>query len=155
MNGRQWIRRRRTACFGLAAVVSANACYTFVPVRDGIGANAGDAVELELSDAGAARLTPVFGPRVRLVTGRVTSAGDSGVVVAVAELARGTGGTERWNGDTVRFARTDVSQLSRQQLARGTTIVLVAAGAAGVILGGRALGGSNGGTKTGTNVGRQ
>ena len=116
-----------------AAVLMLSACYRYVP-NTTAPVTAGSELRLVLTPAGSASLVPILGQNTRAVEGRVSSATDSGYVLAVSgtlKRGQGSGGETTmtwttWAGESVRFPRVAVESVELRSLdARKTTFAAV------------------------------
>lgn len=88
-------------------------------------------VRIHLTEVGGGQLAPVLGAGTTSVTGRVVSATDTDLVLAVTETGRGEGRVT-WNGDRVTlpcsaFAGVERRSLDRRRTLRAGAIGLAAA----------------------------
>ena len=143
--------RRAALLLGHAAVVGTlGACYRYTPVDDLPGA--GSEVRIHLTDEGATRLGPILGTGTTSLSGRIVSASDSTLVVAVSETGRGDSHVS-WAGERITLPRSTLARAERRSLDRRRTVGVSAAGlgAAGLVaLLVYKLGSSSGGDGDGT-----
>jgi hypothetical protein len=137
-------------------VVLLSGCYEYVAPRtgsNGVGPLApptGTAVRVELTDAGTASLASAVGPGVTSLTGRLVSANDSAVTVAVDATVKRNGLEDFWKGENVVVRRSEVAAFQEKAFSRTKTAVAsgIAVGLAAIFY--AALGGSLGGGSGGT-----
>ena len=148
---------RALCCAPTVALLSG--CYEYVAPRagsNGVGPLApptGKAVRVELTDAGTASLAPAVGPGVTSLTGRLVSADDSAVTVAVDATVKRNGLEDFWKGENVVVRRSEVAAFQEKAFSRTKTAV-----ASGIVVGlaaifyaalGGSLGGGSGGNPSG------
>jgi hypothetical protein len=132
------LRSRRVRFVGGVGVIAlaANtltACYTQAPVDLSMSAPANAEVAVEISDRGRYELGGSIGESPRIVEGRLVSASDSALTVAVRNVIAIGGGRTQWAGERVQIRRTGVSQVSERKLSRSRSFLAAAAVVAGVV----------------------
>lgn len=145
---------RLVCCAPSVALLSG--CYAYVPPPESSAAPLpGREVRVELTDAGTAALAPKVGPGVTAVVGRVVSADDSALTLAVTTTEKRNGLEDLWKGENVAVQRAQVATLQERRFSRSRTAVAAGIGvglaaifyaALGGSLGGGSGGGGNGGT---------
>ena len=133
-------------------VVTAAGCYTEVPLETPTPA-AGTQVVVDLTDQGALDLAKDLGPAVDKLEGKIVTADESHLQVAVSSTQKKNGVESSWNGEQVTIQRSEIASLSQRKLSGGKTAALaggLAAAVAGaaVVIGGATGGSSNGGGGT-------
>jgi hypothetical protein len=76
------------------------ACYAFVPAAPGRRA-VGGAIQLTLTDSGAAVLTPIVGPFVATLEGRLIEDSSATYILEVSKTTRKDGAETDWRGERV------------------------------------------------------
>ena len=127
---------------------SLGGCYRYAPIT---GTEAGSEVRLRLTDAGAVTLAPLIGVRIETVDGRVTSVGDTSLVLSVAMTTDRLGNEVSWRGESVTFPRALVASVQSREFDRKRTFVIggIATAAAVAIAAAFGLNGFGGGTGSG------
>ena len=132
---------RRSTIRGTAALLLAcTACHTYTAI-DPSASPAGTDVRVTLTESGGLALGNQFGAVAREVDGRLESASDSAVTVAVTQVTRTSGVEDPWRGEHVTIPRTDIASVQRPTTNVGRSVVLAIALLGGVYLIGNAVGG--------------
>jgi hypothetical protein len=107
-------------------------CYRYTAVNEPPGAGAD--VRIRLTEAGAASLAPLLGAGTTSVSGRIITASDSTLLLAVSETGRGDARVA-WAGERVTVPRLALASAEYRSLDRWRTVGIGAAGvgAAGVV----------------------
>ena len=138
---------------GLMLLVSMTGCYTYRPVATP-GPESGARISVEVSGEGAAALTPLLGPDVSEINGRVETAGPDTLRLSVLSVTNRRGIPVSWRGELIDVPRTNLGHIGQRHLATGGTFLLGAGITGGLyflyhLLGGPAIingsGGSSGG----------
>jgi len=128
--------RRAFACIGGIAYLAG--CYEYQPVSGALAPTVldpGSEVRLELSSDGAARLEPLLGPRTVAVEGRIDSATDTAVVLAVSGTRKdGATASTLWSGGQVTVPRTAIAGLQRRTLDKKRTFFAAGIAVVGAVL---------------------
>lgn len=118
---------------GALCVVVLGACYRYAPM-DAAPA-AGAAVRMHLTEGGAAQMAPVLGAGTTSVTGRVLSATDTGLVLAVTETGRNGGERVTWSGERIAVPSGALASAERRSLHPWRTLGVAGVGvAAGALI---------------------
>ena len=106
-------------------------CYTYAPV-DGTAPSTGAQVSADITDAGRVALADSLGPSPARVEGRLVSATDSTITLAVSGVQPLRGERAAWTGERVTLRRTAFDRLTARRLAVGRSLVAgaIALGAA-------------------------
>jgi hypothetical protein len=118
----------------LAALIGAclsAGCYSYLPFTS-VDPAPGTAVEVTLTDPGAAELERYLGPNVYILRGRFVRTEVQGLFLSVAAVETRLGDWHSWTGETVSIPTADIASVRVRRLARGRTLLLAAVGVAGV-----------------------
>ena len=116
---------RHILCCAAAAIAVLGGCYRYTPTNDAPGA--GSDVRVHLTQSGTASLAPVLGVGTTSLSGRVISANDSSVVLAVSETA-GSVGRVSWAGERITLPRNALGSAELRSMDRRRTVKAVAIG---------------------------
>jgi len=116
-------RSRHVAAIWLIATL-AGGCYRYTPLTTPAPV-AGSVVRLDLSDAGAERLSTVLGRNTIAVEGTVVSANDTEFVVAVSGTRQRNEQPLNWAGEHVTVPRSAVQAIESRSLDKKKTLVVV------------------------------
>lgn len=121
----------------IVAVLSAPACYRFVP-ETGSSPAAGNEYRAYLTEAGTEQLRPVLGQNVGAVDGRFMSVSDTTLEVSVgATIPRGDDPRPIiWVGERVVLPRSAIARMERRELDRPRTMRAAALYTVGVLAAG-------------------
>jgi hypothetical protein len=97
-------------------------------------------VSAQLTDSGTEALATYLGPNIRAVDGRLVTATDQQLVIAVVAVKNRDGIDHYWKGESVTLARSEIATLQQKKLAVARTTFFVAVSLTGAILGLRAFG---------------
>src|SRR6185503_8644472 len=114
--------RHLAAIWSIAALVGG--CYRYTPETTPTPI-AGSVVRLDLSDAGAERLSTVLGRNTIAVEGTVISASDTGFVVAVSGTRQRNEQPLNWAGEHVTIPRSAVRMLESRSLNKKNTLLVI------------------------------
>ena len=134
-------RRVRRALSGILLVVCG--CQRYVELGTSPAVTRGD-VRLTVSDETASVQYGAIGSNVRLVEGKIISASDSAVTLAVTSVLRRTGFGENWNGESVTIPRRSITMVEGRRLSLSRTFATVGAVVAGSFAARGALGAGEG-----------
>ena len=115
-------------------------CYTYRPVT-APGPEAGTRISAEVSREGATALSPLLGPDISEVNGRVVEAGTDTLRLSLMSVTGRLGIPASWRGELVTLPRATLSSVEQRHLATGGTVLLGAGLAGGLYLFYRLLGG--------------
>ena len=121
------------------------ACYESVPVELG-RVQPGTKLRVSLTDAGSDSLARYLGPGVESVDGKLIQTSDTGVSLAVSQVAMKSGQDQFWKGETVVIPRYSLATVQERRIAKTRSFLLggiFVAALASIRLSG--VGGSNGG----------
>ncbi|CAA9306565.1 MAG: hypothetical protein AVDCRST_MAG11-1201 [uncultured Gemmatimonadaceae bacterium] len=106
-------------------------CYTYAPVG-GTAPSPGAQVSAEITDVGRVALADSLGPSPARVEGRLVSATDSSITLAVSGVQPLRGDRTPWAGERVTLRRTAFDRLTERRLSRGRSLIAgaIALGAA-------------------------
>ncbi len=139
-------RRRASAVLRYAvAAVLLGGCYRYNAVNEPPGAGAD--VRIHLTETGATSLAPLLGAGTMSVSGRIITASDSSLLIAVSETGRGDSRVA-WAGERITVPRFALASAEHRSLDRWRTVGVGAIGvgaAAVVALLVNALGSGSGG----------
>lgn len=113
-------------------VMTLTGCYSYARV-DGAAPPIGAEVSTEITDAGRVALADSLGRAPDKVNGRLVSASDSSITLAVTGVTSLRGEQTKWAGERVTLHRAAFASLTRRQLSMGRT-VLAGAIAVGAIV---------------------
>jgi hypothetical protein len=130
------LRVLRAALIALV-VCSATGCFRYSTVTPS-ELRPGEVASVWLAPRGASSLATALGPRTSRLEGRIISASDSMVTVAVTTIVRSPGQEEFWPGDSVRVCMSDVDSLRVRRL-DGPRSLLASSGVVAAAVAGRAL----------------
>lgn len=131
------------------AMVLLSGCYEYALPRGTATPAPGREVRVALTDMGTATLAPAVGPGVTSLDGRLVSADDSALTVAVESTVKRNGLEDLWKGENVSVPRTQVASLQERSFSRSKTAVVagIAVGLGAIFyaaFGGNLGGGGNG-----------
>ena len=109
----------------LAGLTALGGCYRYTPMSDAPGT--GSDVRIHLTPSGTTSLAPVLGAGTTSISGRIISAADSGVVIAVSETS-GPRGRVPWAGEHIALPRDVLGSAERRSMDRRRTVKVVAVG---------------------------
>ena len=118
--------RRAARMLAVAPFVASTltGCYSYARVGPGASAPApGEFVAAEITDQGRVALADSLGPSPSRVEGRLVSASDTAVTLAVTAVRSLGGDRATWAGERVTLRRTSVSQLTQRRLSVGRSVV--------------------------------
>ncbi|HEX6966964.1 MAG TPA: hypothetical protein VF166_14325 [Gemmatimonadaceae bacterium] len=107
-------------------------CYINVPIGTAVPDD-GTTLTVRLTDTGADTLARLIGPAVSTVQGRVLSAGQDSMVLAVQSVQLRSGVQQQWNGERVVLPRPTIAVVSERRLSRWRTALLTGLGMAGSV----------------------
>jgi hypothetical protein len=130
----------------VAGNLVAGGCYRYAPI-DGGPQSIGSPVRVQLTDAGAVAMAPLIGARIESVDGRITSAADTAVTLAVTGTTDRFGNEVPWRGEQVVIPRSALAGFQRRTLDRKRSYLFggVAVGLAAAVGVGFGINGSGGG----------
>jgi len=101
-------------------------CYTYRPLgpADVVTPAAGSKVEVRLTTAGTAALTPQVGSDVLDLEGDVVSADSSGLTLAVSRSENSRHIGTDWKGEHVAVPRDDIATVKGRKFSMGATALL-------------------------------
>ena len=126
-----------------AALSMCGACYQYAAFQPS-PSTLGQAVRVQLTDAGTARVASLVGPGASYLDGNLASLTDSSYTMAVTDLGRSNGTEESWKGEQVTVARSEPASIPLRKAAPGRSAALTAALVGGAALVARALGAGEG-----------
>jgi hypothetical protein len=133
--------------FVIAVLALCGACYqyaAFQPAQSTLG----QAVRVQLTDAGTAHVAALVGPGAAYLDGNLASLTDSAYTIALADLGRRNGTEETWKGEQVTVTRAEVASIQLRKAAPGRSAALTAALVGGAALVARAIGAGEGAIRT-------
>lgn len=125
---------------GVCLLMSTTGCYTYRPVT-APGPEAGARITAVVSGAGATALSPLLGPDVSEVNGRVVEAGTDTLRVSVMSVTSQRGIPASWRGELVPLPRANLNSVGERHLATGGTVLFGVGLTSGLYLLYRLLGG--------------
>lgn len=128
-----------------AALLLSAACYNMVPLTAEQPHPARE-LRLELTAAGAERLSGVLGPTIVAVRGRPLEWRSDTVAVAMVATATASGEEQYWRSERVAIPRDAIARAYEKQFARGRTTAAVVGLLGIAVLTGDAISGSGRGT---------
>lgn len=142
---------------GLTLLVSP-ACYAYLP-REAGDHLVGDTVQFTLTDSGTVAMTPLVGPGVGSLEGRLSSDSSGTYFVSVTKTTRRDGSESDWRSERVPVAHSLVATVGIRRFSRGRTILFSALTTGALIAIAEAFAGGGGatvpgGTPTGPPTGR-
>lgn len=107
-------------------------CYRYTAVNEPPGAGAD--VRIRLTETGATSLAPLLGAGTTSVSGRVISASDSALLIAVSETGRADSRVA-WAGERITVPRIALASAEHRSLDRWRTVGVgaIGVGAAGAV----------------------
>ena len=132
----------------LVAVLSLSACYTYLPLKTP-DPRPGTRVLAEITDSGSARLGEYLGREAGAVEGLVVTVSDTAIALAVTSVRARDGQQAFWKGEAVSLRRAFIGRLRERRLAKGGTLLVTGALAAGALLAVDAFSGGIFGTEKG------
>ena len=139
----------------VAALVSSQACYAYLPIETPAAARPTDRVRVSLTPEGTTELARFLGPQVAVAEGDVTALNPDGTMIVAVDFVQQTNGIRQpWSGEgVVAFPpsyRSDVRRrtyLRRQSIVAGSALAAAVLATAVIALrAGGADGGPGGGT---------
>ncbi|HEY1305031.1 MAG TPA: hypothetical protein VGF24_15840 [Vicinamibacterales bacterium] len=101
-------------------------CYTLQPIG-GVAPQPGNAIGLDINDAGRVALGGAMGPAIEQVEGRLVQQTNSEYVVAVSSIHLLRGGDQIWSGEEVHIRSDYVSSVYARRFSKSRTVALTAA----------------------------
>jgi hypothetical protein len=97
-------------------------CYSYTRI-DGTPAAVpvGAEVAAEITDQGRVALADSLGPSPDRVEGRLITAGDSSITLAVSAVSALRGDRTKWTGERITLPRSSYSRLAQRRLSKGRT----------------------------------
>lgn len=132
---------------GFAALSMCGACYQYAAFQP-TTSTLGQAVRVQLTDAGTARVASLVGPGASYLDGNLASLTDSSYTIAVTDLGRLNGTEETWKGEQATVYRSEAASIELRKAARGRSAALTAALVGGAALVARAMGAGEGAIRT-------
>ena len=117
----------------LAALAVCGACYQYAAFQPSTS-TVGQAVRVQLTDAGTAHVAALVGPGADYLDGNLATLTDSSYTLSLMALGRRNGSEEGWKGEQVTVSRNEVSSIQLRKAAPGKSAALTA-----MLLGGAAL----------------
>lgn len=138
---RRWrIRAAARAAGSLVLLAVTAGCYTYRPVETP-SPKVGAQVSAELTRDGTSAMTPVLGPDVAEVNGKVVEASADTLRLSLVSVTNQRGIPTSWRGELVPVPRAGVNSLGQRRLAPGGTALLSVGITAGLYLLYRLIGG--------------
>lgn len=131
----------------VAALAVCGACYQYAAFQP-TTSTVGQAVRLQLTDAGTSHVAALVGPGADYLDGNLATLTDSSYTVSLMDLGRRNGTEESWKGEQVTVARSEASSIELRKAAPGKSAALTAAIVGGAALVARALGAGEGAIRT-------
>ena len=101
-------------------------CYTYAPLPTPTPVS-GTRVSAALTDSGSFELARLLGPRIVAVDGRVLSASESALVLAVFRTRNRSEQEASWRGETVSLPHRMVANLQARTFSTGRSLLLTGA----------------------------
>ena len=117
----------------LVGVQSLSACYTYLPLKTP-EPRSGARVMVQLTDSGSARLSEYLGRDADAVEGRVAAVSDTAIELSVISIRARNGKQAFWKGEPVSLRRSLIGRVRERRLAKGGTLLVSGALAAGALL---------------------
>jgi len=117
----------------LVAALSLSACYTYLPLKTP-DPRPGTRVLAEITDSGSARLGEYLGRGADAVEGSVVTVSDTAIALAVSSVRARDGQQAFWKGESISLRRSFIGRLRERRLAKGGTLLVSGAIAAGALL---------------------
>lgn len=114
-------------------------CYTYAPVT-GAAPTVGASVAAEITDQGRVALADSLGPSPSRVEGRLVSASDSAITLAVTGVRSLRGDRAAWTGERITLPRTSFSRVTQRQLSVARSAAAGAIAVGGIVALALALG---------------
>jgi hypothetical protein len=106
-----------------ATVLAAGGCYSYQPLK-GSAPVPDSRVVIQLTDAGALRLSGYLGRNSASVDGRVMSVSDSVLQLSVVAVHAADGQVSYWNGEPIDLPRDAIAGIRERHLAKGSTVLV-------------------------------
>lgn len=125
--------RRPALVLGLLSLLVNTGCYAYQPAAG--NPHPGSGVKLQLTSEGTTELAKYLGPNVVEITGQLTDAPSSGILlVAPTWVKTSNGALQPWNGEgSVNIPRNFVRGLDERVFNKRQTIVATVAMVAGLV----------------------
>lgn len=117
-------RARAGAALALLMVPQLAGCFQYVGVP-ATGRPAGAEVAVGITDRGREVMTPLVGPDVRRIHGRVVGGSDTALVLSVTSVDHLRGLPDRWGGESITVRRDFISTVGERRLSRGRTAIVL------------------------------
>ena len=124
--------RRTTLILAGCATVATTGCYTLQPVV-GHPLAVGNTISLSINDAGRVALSPMMGPNITNIEGRLIEKDSAAYVLAVSQIQTFRDGTQVWSGERTRINNEFVNVANEKRFSRSKTAI-VGAVAVGIIV---------------------
>ncbi|HYW50805.1 MAG TPA: hypothetical protein VE861_09375 [Gemmatimonadaceae bacterium] len=140
--------RRTTALIACASLALTTACATYRPL-DRNAAMALSEARVDLNERGTLELSTRVGTGAVSLDGRIESASDTSVVVALTQTRSRNGDTQQWSGEQVTVPLSWISGYRQRKAAVGRTSLFIGSLLAAVAIIGVAFTAGNSGSGTG------
>jgi hypothetical protein len=116
---------RRTHHLLIAATIAAmtSGCYSYTTIPIATSPEPGTMLRAELTATGTETLAPLIGAETRAIEGRLTSAGDQSLRLAVRQTETRRGAFIPWQGESVEIPKPLVADLRVRTLSRTRTML--------------------------------
>jgi hypothetical protein len=123
-----------------ALLMTASACYVYVPVDTTAAAPVGKRLAIEITDRGRAALSERIGSGVVRVEGTVTAVGSDQYELQVWKVAQFNTGLTPWSGEPVRIDRNYIGAVFERRVSRARSVLALGATIAAVVWFGQSQG---------------
>jgi hypothetical protein len=126
-------RARRVVAVAPFVVSTLSGCYSYARVDGSSQPPVGATVAAEITDQGRVALADSLGPSPRRVEGRLVSASDSTITLAVTAVRSLQGDRTPWTGERVTLPRSSFSGVTQRRLSVARTAIAGAVAVGGLV----------------------
>lgn len=110
-----------------AIVLCCSACYRYAPIQ-GVAAETGQSVRVQLTEQGSINLAPMIGPTILTLDGTLTVARDTMITLGVTTAIARSGIETPWRGEAVDIPRSAINSVQSRSLDKRRSWVVAAGG---------------------------
>jgi hypothetical protein len=117
----------------IALGISMMGCYSLQPLMGPVPVGGPNELGLSINDAGRSALSPLMGPEISQIRGRLLDTVNQEYVVAVSSIQTFRAGEQIWSGEKVRIKPEFVYQTQERRFSKARTITACVAGAGALV----------------------
>lgn len=119
--------------FMIALGFSMAGCYSLQPIMGPVPVGGPNEIGLSVNDAGRAALSPLMGPEISQIRGRLLDTTNREYLVAVSSIETFRAGEQIWSGEKVRIKPEFVYAVQERRFSKVRTITACVAGAGALV----------------------